>query len=63
MLKYNNYVEFDFTELNENRTKKFKPITILIDDAEEGKNFYYSFGIDYGNGVVWQPKATLSFNV
>lgn len=59
--KHNNYVEFDFTELNENRTKKFKPVTILINDAEESKNFYYSFGVDYGGGVVWGPKTRLSF--
>lgn len=61
--KYNNYVEFDFTELNENRTKKFKPITITIDDVEEDKDFYYSFGVDYGDGtgVVWGPRARIHF--
>lgn len=63
VLKYNNYVEFDFTELNENRTKKFKPIVILISDAEENKDFYYSFGIDDGSdaGLIWTPKTRLHF--
>lgn len=63
--KYNNYVEFDFTELNENRTKKFKPVTIQIIDVEENKDFYYSFGIDYGdgNGVQWTPKTRIHFGV
>ena len=62
--KYNNYVEFDFTELNENRTKKFKPITILISNVEENKDFYYSFGIDYGDGnVLWTGKTRIHFEV
>lgn len=63
VIKYNNYVEFDFTELNENRTKKFRPITIIISDVEEGKDFYYSFGVDYGNGdgVIWGPRTRVNF--
>lgn len=61
--KYNNYVEFDFTELNENRTKKFRPITIMISDVEEDKDFYYSFGVDYGDGsgVQWGPRTRVHF--
>lgn len=62
VLTMQNYVEFDFTEINENLTKAFKPILIIITNNEPNIQYYIQFGTKVGDEEIqWFSKQPLRF--